>query len=98
MEKPAHLPIGHKFILYRDTEDVYVLESQQEDGPVVDGLTINEAVENMINAIPVWPNLNELARGYTANAAHGLKLYKEFEPLQIEAMEIADKMRERDAG
>ena len=98
VENSAHLPTGHKFTLYRDEEGVYVLESQQEKGPIVDGLDVNELVAKMVKVIPEWPTMSELARGYTANAAHALKLHKEFEPLSIEAMAIADKMREYDAG
>lgn len=97
MENPAHLPTGHKFTLYRDGEGIYVLESQQKEGPVVDGSDANEVVARMVEVIPEWPTLDELSRGYIANAAHALKLHKEFEPLQMEALEIAERY-DREAG
>jgi len=78
VENSVHLPTGHKFTLYRDVEDVYVLESQQEGGPIVDGIDVSEVVANMIKVIPEWGSLSELARGYTANATHAFKLYEEF--------------------
>lgn len=85
MENSAHLPTDHKFTLYRDVEGVYVLESQQENGPIVDGLDPDEVVTRMIETIPKWGTLSELERGYTANAAHALKLHKEFEGVRLEA-------------
>lgn len=84
MENPVHLPTNHKFTLYRDEEGVYVLESQQKEGPIVDGADANEVVAKMVEVIPKWPTLDELSRGYIANAAHALKLYKEFEGVQAE--------------
>ena len=79
VENSVNLPTGHKFTLYRDVEDVYVLESQQEGGLIVDGLSPNEVVAGMIEIMPKWRTMDELSRGYTANVAHALKLYKEFE-------------------
>ncbi len=86
MENPVHLPTGHKFTLYRDGEDLYVLESQQEDGPIVGGFDPNEVVARMSEVIPKWPTLDELSRGYIANAAHALKLCREFEGGQLEVL------------
>ena len=84
MKNPAHLPTGHKFTLYRDGEGLYVLESQQKDGPIVGGFDPNDVVARMVEAIPKWPELDELSRGYIANATHALKLNKEFEGAQAE--------------
>lgn len=86
MEKLVHLPTGHKFTLYRDEEGVYVLESQEEQGLIVDGMDPNEAVTRMTEVMPTWGTLNELSRGYIANAAHALKLCKEFDGAQAEVL------------
>lgn len=54
MENQVHLPKGHKFTLYRDEEDVYTLESQNENGPIVDGIDVDEVVARMVETIPKW--------------------------------------------
>lgn len=84
MGNRAHLPTGHKFTLYRDEEDVYVLESQREEGPIVDGMDPNEVVARMVEVMPKWGAMDDLTRGYEANAAHALKLHKEFEGVRLE--------------
>ncbi len=86
MENIAHLPTGHKFTLYRDEEGIYVLESQQEKGLIVDGIDPNEVVTRMTEIMPTWGTLDDLSRGYVANATHALKLYKEFEGVQMEVL------------
>ena len=86
MENPTHLPTRQKFTLYRDADGIYVLESQQENGPIVDGVDVNEAIARMVEIIPVWDNLDDLGRGYVANSAHALKLCKEFEGAQMEVL------------
>lgn len=86
MENLVHLPTGHKFTLYRDGEGVYVLESQQEEGLIVDGMNPNEVVTRMTEVMPIWGTLDELSREYVANATHALKLCKEFEGVQAEVL------------
>ena len=84
------MPTNHKFILSYDEEGVYTLVSQQENGPIVDGLDVNELVVKMVQVIPEWPTMSELSRGYTANAAHALKLHKEFEGASAEVRSRLD--------
>ena len=86
MQNLAHLPTGHKFTLYRDEEGIYVLESQQVKGLILDGTDPNEVVTRMTEAMPTWETLDELSKGYIANATHALKLCKEFEGAQLEVL------------
>lgn len=86
MENLAHLPTSRKFTLYRDEEGIYVLESQQIKGLILDGVDPNDVVTRMTEVMPRWETLDELSRGYIANAAHALKLCKEFEDAQLEVL------------
>ena len=86
MENPTHLPTWQKFTLYRDAEGLYVLKSQQKNGPIADGIDVNETIARMVEIIPVWDNLDELEKGYVANSAHALKLCKEFEGAQMKVL------------
>ena len=62
MENPAHLPTNHKFTLYRDEKGNYILESQQEKGLVLDGISPNDVVVRMVETIPDWESFKVWAR------------------------------------